>query len=118
MTPRDPMAELLFEDLPDTGSSPWRPPADVYRTPRGLLVKLDLPGVRPCDVQVTLRGNRLTVAVCRRDWLVEEGWDHVQMEIAYHCFERRLRLPCTPGECRVSTEYRDGLLLVHVEPER
>lgn len=118
MTPRDPIAELLFEDPPDTGSSPWRPPADVYHTPHGVLVKLDLAGVRPVDVEVTLHGNVLRVAGCRRDWLVERGWDHVRMEIAYNCFERRLRLPCEPGTCRVSTEFRDGLLLVHVEPER
>lgn len=115
---RDPIADLLFEEPAGTRTSLWRPRADVYRTSEGWLVKLDLAGVRPEDVTVTLSGTTLTVSGCRRDWLVERGWDHLQMEIAYNCFERRLHLPCETGSCRVSTEFREGLLLVRVEPER
>jgi len=90
----------------------------VYHTAHGWLVKLDLAGVRSADVTVTLSGNSLIVSGCRRDWLLERDWDHMQMEIAYNCFERRLDLPCEPGSCRVATEFRDGFLLVRVEPER
>jgi HSP20 family protein len=115
---RDPIADLLFEESSSSGSSLWRPSADVYGTAEGWLVKLDLAGVRPEDVTVTLSGSSLTVSGCRRDWLVQRGWDHLQMEIAYNCFERRLHLPCEAGSCRVSTEFRDGFLLVRVEPER
>ena len=111
---RDLIAEFLFES-PASPTSHWRPRADVYRTEDGWLVKLDLAGVRPADVTVTFSGSSLTVAGCRRDWLVERAWDHLQMEIAYNCFERRFDLPCQPGSCRVSTEFRDGFLLVRVE---
>ena len=115
---RDPLLEFLFSEPALSGGAPWRPRADVYRTPDGWLVKLDLAGVRPADVTVTLSGNSLTVSGCRRDWLLERNWDHMQMEIAYNCFERRLDLPCEPGSCRVATEFRDGFLLVRMEPER
>ena len=115
--PRDPITELLFED-PSSATSLWRPRADVYHTAEGWLVKLDLAGVRPEDVVVTLSGTSLVVSGCRRDWLVQRGWDHLQMEIAYNCFERRLQLPCESGSCRLTTEFRDGFLLVRVEPER
>jgi HSP20 family protein len=111
---RDLIAELLFEP-PPSATSRWRPQADVYRTERGWLVKLDLAGVRPADVQVDLSGSALTVSGCRRDWLVERTWDHLQLEIAYNCFERRFDLPCHADACRVSTEFRDGFLLVWVE---
>ena len=66
----------------------------MYRTQHGWLVKLDLAGVRPADVTVDLTGSTLTVSGCRRDWLVQRAWDHLQMEIAYNCFERRFELPC------------------------
>jgi HSP20 family protein len=116
---RDPITELLFEDRTSRRSgSVWRPAADVYATAEGFLVKLDLAGVRPEDVTVTLAGDALTIAGCRRDWLVQRGWDHLQMEIAYNCFERRILLPCGSGSCRVTTEFRDGLLLVRIDVER
>jgi HSP20 family protein len=116
--PRDTIADLLFEDLATSATPVWRPRADVYRTDEGWLIKLDLAGVRPDDVTVALCGSVLTVSGCRRDWLLQRGWDHLQMEIAYNCFERRLQLPCQSGSFRLSTEFRDGYLLVRVEPER
>jgi HSP20 family protein len=114
---RDPTDALFFEPLVSTDAL-WRPTADVYRTDRGWLVKLDLAGVNPSDVTVTLSETSLTVSGCRRDRIVERSWDHLQMEISYSCFERRLDLPCEAGSCRVATEFRDGFLLVWVEPER
>jgi HSP20 family protein len=110
--------ELLFFEPATSNRAQWRPRADVYRTQHGWVVKLDLAGVRPADVTVTLSGSSLTVEGCRRDWLLDRDWDHVQMEIAYNCFERRIELPGEPGSFRVATEFRDGFLLVRVEPER
>jgi HSP20 family protein len=95
----------------------WQPPADVYRTDRGWLVKLDLAGVRPEDVQVRVQGPTLTVRGQRRDWCTEEGCRHYQMEIAYSSFERRLTLPVNLEAARVRAEHRLGMLLVHIDTE-
>jgi HSP20 family protein len=91
----------------------WHPAADVYQTRRGWLVKLDLAGVRPEDVIVEVRGRQLRVRGTRRDCTVEEGCQYYQMEIAYSTFERTLELPCALDSANVSTDYRDGMLLIH-----
>jgi HSP20 family molecular chaperone IbpA len=39
------------------------------------------------------------------------------MEIAYSCFERSITLPAELEEAQLTTEYRYGLLLVHVQEE-
>jgi HSP20 family protein len=95
----------------------WHPSADVYRTATGWLVKFDLAGVRPEDVTLEVHGSRLTVRGSRRDWSLEEGCRQQHMEIAYSCFERSITLPAELEEAQLTTEYRYGLLLVHVQEE-
>jgi len=95
----------------------WRPSVDVYRTRKGWLVKFDLAGVRPEDISLTAGGSRLTVQGTRRDCSAEEGCRFYRMEIAYSRFERSVELPFEPDPGHMTSEYRDGMLLVYVEGE-
>jgi HSP20 family protein len=95
----------------------WRPSADVYQTRKGWLVKFDLAGVRPGDFALEVQGSRLTVHGTRRDCTLEEGCSHYRLEIAYSRFERSLDLPCNLQRAAIATDYRDGMLLVHVHTE-
>src|SRR5438128_10525384 len=88
----------------------WHPPADVYRTADGWLVKLDLAGVRPEDIGISTRGSRLIVRGSRRDCTVQEGCRHYRMEINYSQFERGIELPCDLDRTDIRTDYRDGML--------
>ena len=96
-----------------TGAA-WQPYADIYRTRDGWLVKLDLAGVRPEDVQISASGDRLTVRGIRRDWSLQEGCCHYQMEIAYSRFERTITLPADLDRARLSAEHRNGMVLIHI----
>jgi HSP20 family protein len=95
----------------------WRPATDVYRTATGWLVKCELAGVRPEDLEVSVRGSVLTVRGKRRDWLHPRPCQCHQMEIAYSHFERGVALPCDLDRARISTEYDHGMLIVHIETE-
>lgn len=95
----------------------WRPSVDLYQTSDGWLVKCDLAGVRPEDVSLTLHGKRLTVRGTRRDCCLEQGCSHYRMEISYSHFERTLELPEDLGQARVTTEFRQGMLLVRLQKE-
>ena len=92
----------------------WRPPADVYRTREGWVIKMELAGVRPEDIHVITSGSQIFVSGVRRDKFVGEGWSHYSMEITYDRFERTIELPCSLERAGIQVEYRDGLLLVHV----
>jgi HSP20 family protein len=94
--------------------SPWCPAADVYRGRNGWLVKFELAGVRPDDLELTVRGNRLMLRGVRRDFTALEGCRYYQMEIAYSPFERSLTLPCDLERADITSEYRDGMLLVRI----
>jgi len=98
----------------DTG---WCPAADVYRNRKGWLVKFDLAGVRPEDVELTAEDGRLIIRGLRRDWCVEEGCSCYHMEIAYSHFERSLALPCDLEGAEIVAEHREGMLLVRIQTE-
>ena len=67
----------------------WQPQVDIYRAQEGWVVKMELAGVRPQDVSIAVCGARLRVSGVRHDRIVEVGWSHYAMEIAYNHFERR-----------------------------
>jgi HSP20 family protein len=111
------MQSLFLPAASSCGDVQWHPSADVYRTRDGWLVKFDLAGVRPEDITLLARGSRLTVCGRRRDWTIEEGNRYYRMEIAYSHFERSLELPCQIDPDRITSEFREGMLLVRIQTE-
>lgn len=106
---------LLIENLQRSQAAPcWQPRADVYQVHNGWLLKMELAGVRPEEVQVLAGGNSLTVSGHRRDWLLEQGRQCYSLEITYSRFERTFELPCRLEQRQIATEFRDGMLLIRV----
>jgi HSP20 family protein len=103
---------FLFDELRGLD---WSPQADIYRTPTGWVVVLDLAGVSPDEVMVEAVRSELRVAGVRRDRFVRKGFLQHSMEISYSRFERTLRLPCTAEDCRIRTEYVDGMLVITLD---
>jgi HSP20 family protein len=99
------------------GSRVWCPAADIYRTSDGWIVKVDLAGVRPDELEITVEGATLQLAGCRRDTFYGEGITYQQLEITYSRFERALQFPCRIEGATVVRDYRDGLLILHLRSE-
>lgn len=95
----------------------WRPAADVYRTQDGWIVKLDLAGISPEDLEIEVAGATLHVSGCRRDTFYGEGVSYQQLEITYSRFERTFRFPCSIEDAHLLRDYRDGLLILHLKSE-
>ena len=103
----------------------WQPAVDVYRTRSGWLIKFELAGVRAEEIDLQVLGNRMTIRGKRCDTVLEACHKsgepppvHHRMEISYSRFERALELPCDLKRAAITTEYRDGLLLVRINPEQ
>lgn len=114
--------EQYFRQLP-MGSAQrpserhWTPAADVYRTRDGWLVKVDLAGVSPDEIEITVGGRVLIIAGIRRDAHCSETVSYHQIEITYSRFEKTLRFPCEIEGARVERAYRDGLLIIRLRGE-
>ena len=98
----------------------WCPAADVYRSREGWIVKVDLAGVQPHDVEVIIDGDLLRISGSRRDGICGEGVSHYQLEITYSRFEKMIRFPRSIEHASIERDYHDGLLILHLreEPEQ
>ncbi len=95
----------------------WKPAVDIYQYKQGWLIKMDVAGIQMKDIQIQLSGNQVTIQGIRRDWAILDGRQTYTMEIDYHRFERHIELPCCIEQARLSTQYREGMLLVNLQVE-
>jgi len=92
----------------------WYPAADVYQAPDGWVVKVELAGVSPEDIEIDIQGNVLYVAGCRRDKSCAVGMSFHQMEITYSRFEKTLNFPASIEGAKVEHNFENGLLIIHL----
>jgi len=92
----------------------WYPAADVYQTPDGWVVKVELAGVSPEETEIDIQGNVLSIAGCRKDRSCSAGVSYQQMEITYSNFEKTLRFPAPIEGAVVDHQFENGLLIIHL----
>jgi HSP20 family protein len=95
----------------------WQPAADVYRHRGGWLLKIELAGVAPDQVELDTHGRHLRIRGRRRDITAQRHYACHTLEIAYSAFERVFELPFDLGHARIATRFQDGMLLVDVTME-
>jgi HSP20 family protein len=92
----------------------WYPSADVYQTEEGWLVKVELAGVSPEDIEIDIQGNVLYIAGTRRDKTCAVGVSYHQMEITYSRFEKTLEFPRTIDGASIEHNFDNGLLIIRL----
>jgi HSP20 family protein len=91
---------------------PGIPTLDVSETDKSVEVKVDLPGIKPKEIDIRLSGNVLTVSGERKEEQEEKGKTYHRIERRSGSFSRSVSLPCTVQEDEVAAEYRDGVLTI------
>ncbi len=92
----------------------WYPSADIYQTPDGWLVKVELAGVSAEEIEIDIQGNQLYIAGCRRDKSCAVGMTYQQMEITYSRFEKTLEFPASIDGASIEHNFDNGLLIIHL----
>jgi len=82
-----------------------------------LVIRADLPGVEPHDVEISVEGNILMIRGSRASSLEEEQRDFVHREIRYGDFERAISIPKGVKEEEISAAWRNGVLELTVPLE-
>ena len=110
--------DRLFEDTFARDGNNWTPAVDIKETASDIRVDLELPGLKPEDVEITTENGLLTIRGEKRSER-KEGEDsryHV-VERNYGSFMRSFTLPQGVDENQIEAEFDSGILSVRIPKE-
>jgi len=88
----------------------WAPPVDIYETEDAIVLKAELPGIDPKDVEVRVEDNTLYLKGERNYEKEVNEQNYHRIERSYGSFARSFTLPNSISAEKVKAEYKDGLL--------
>ena len=88
----------------------WAPPVDIYETEDAIVLKAELPGVDPKDVEVRVEDNNLYLKGERKFEKEVKEQNYHRVERSYGSFARSFSLPNSISADKVKAEFKDGLL--------
>jgi HSP20 family protein len=94
--------------------SEWTPLVDIAEDDKEYLIKAELPDVKKEDVKVTVENGVLTITGERKFEKEKKGKKYHRMERAYGSFMRSFMLPEGAAGDKISAEFSDGVLKVHL----
>jgi HSP20 family protein len=107
----------LAEDIASSGAPvepAFEPPVDVYEFREAVLIYVEVPGLKPEDIQIGLDGNKLTISGVRRLERTMEQLGFHSIERCYGSFSRTFVLPNAFETERIGADLRDGVLTVRL----
>jgi len=119
----EPFAELvemrsrmdrLFDDWLDEPKGTWTPPIDVVREDGHLVMRADLPGIKPDEVRIEVEDGTLTVSGEHRETIEEKHRRYMRRERRYGSFHRSLPLPGGIDPATIKARTHDGIVEVTI----
>src|SRR5687768_14459678 len=107
-------AGLPFGEQGDVITSTLFAPTDVSEDTNSLRITMELPGVNPEDVKLSLENNVLTIRGEKKQEAEERTERVHRYERSYGSFERAFVLPSIVDGDKVDAQYHNGILTVMV----
>ena len=105
------LLEGKLEEASSAGAA-WAPSMDVSETKDSLIVKVEVPGMDPKDIQISLQENLLTIKGEKQQEQEEKEEHYHRVERTYGMFVRSVRLPVTVDGSKVAASFKNGLLTI------
>lgn len=99
-----------FPTLPTAAE--WAPAMDLSETKDALIVKAEIPGIEPKEIEVALQGEVLTIKGEKEEEREEKDKHYYRKERTYGAFARSLRLPAAVDGSKVTASFKNGLLTI------
>ena len=90
----------------------WLPSLDISETKNDLVVKAELPGMDPKDIDISLSNGSLTIKGEKKQEREEKEENYHFIERSYGSFCRSVRLPKEVKHDKVSASFKDGVLKI------
>jgi HSP20 family protein len=109
----------LFEGSFDRSSdeanlTTWAPAVDIFETEQNLIVKADLPDIKPEELDIRVENNILTIRGERKfEKKVNEN-NYLRVERSYGSFSRSFSLSNTVNTESIQADYKNGVLTLSI----
>src|SRR5579859_6174237 len=118
----DTQLNRLFSDFfgrpgQDQNLTPWAPSVDIYEAEHELVVKADLPDIKPEDLDIRVENNILTIRGERKFEKKVDEKNYLRVERSYGSFARSFSLANTVNTEAIKADYKDGVLTLSI-PKR
>ena len=112
----------FFGGFPNGGSgethsltvADWSPEVDISQDDREYLLKADLPEMKKDDGRVTVEDGILCVSGERKSQKEDQKRKFHRIERSFGNFRRSFTLPEDADSTKVTADFRDGVLKVHL----
>ncbi len=107
----EPRMPRWFEEYTN-GEEEYLPAIESFVKDGNLVVRADIPGLEPKDIEVSVLGNVLTIKGEREDHKEAKEQDYIRREVSYGKFERRMTLPEGAITDKVKAMFKNGVVEV------
>lgn len=90
--------------------SGWTPPLDVTQNKDNIFVKVELPGMKKEEIDISLHDGTLSITGERKEETKTEEGETFRAERYFGRFHRTITLPTPVDATKVKATYRDGIL--------
>jgi len=94
------------------GAGEWLPSLDVSETKNELVVKAEVPGMDPKDIDISLSDGMLTIKGEKKQEKEEKEADYHLVERSYGSFTRSVQLPKEVQSEKINASYKNGILKI------
>jgi len=110
----DKMFEEFFEKVrfPSARERSWTPALDVYETKKEVIITVDVPGVDPKEVTVSIVEGSLTIKGERKKDADLKDEDLFRAEREFGAFQRMVQLPAEVSADKAKASYNNGVLKI------
>jgi HSP20 family protein len=118
----DSQLNRLFSDFfgrtsQEQNLTPWVPAVDILENEHELVVKADLPDIKPEELDIRVENNILTIRGERKFEKKSEEKNYPRVERSYGSFARSFSLANTVDTEAIKADYKDGVLALSI-PKR
>lgn len=92
----------------------WAPLVDIAEDDNSYVIAAELPGLKKEEIKVGVQDDVLTISGERKYEKEEKDKKFHRVERAYGSFSRRFTIPENSDGEKVSAEFKDGILQVHL----
>ena len=103
---------VLGERRTESGERRWMPAVDVSENDDEIVLRAELPGIRPDDMELDLQDRILTLKGKKKQDRKVEQEHFLRIERSYGSFSRSFQIPAAVKVGEIEAVFNDGVLMI------